>query len=194
MASESHTTNSISPTSSVSHCGKQSCGSMKFLYGSGCGSGSCYFRQWPSRRQQKFFLLITYFLKVHLHHFSKIKCHKEVKKRNQWRYFCSTTEGSGSISLTNGSGFGSGRTRNIWILRIRIRIRIHNTGEKGSDALRTLKKEVNIVLNTRFFAWMYSCWARTPPPAASGPSQRHTTRTQSPSWWDHTKIILYTMV
>ncbi len=37
--------------------GNQCCGSMTFCYvsgcGSGCGSGSCYFRQWPSRRQQK---------------------------------------------------------------------------------------------------------------------------------------------
>ncbi len=29
----------------------QCCGSMKFW----CGSGSCYFRQWPSRRKKKFF-------------------------------------------------------------------------------------------------------------------------------------------
>jgi hypothetical protein len=45
------------------------------------GSGSCYFRQWPSRHQQKkkissFFAY--YFMKVHSHHFSKIKSHKEV--------------------------------------------------------------------------------------------------------------------
>ncbi len=28
-------------------------GSMPLIYGSGSGSGSCYFRHWPSRRQQK---------------------------------------------------------------------------------------------------------------------------------------------
>jgi hypothetical protein len=51
------------------------CGSMRFCCGS--GFGSCYFRPGPSRRQQKtnlVFLLITFcLLKVHLHHFSKIK-------------------------------------------------------------------------------------------------------------------------
>ncbi len=38
----------------------------------GCGSGSCYFRHWPSRCQQKFlfnkyFCLLRYFLKVHIY-------------------------------------------------------------------------------------------------------------------------------
>ncbi len=47
------------------------------------GSGSCYFCHWPSRRQQKIIFFLQsfsacYFLKVHLHHFSKIKSHKEV--------------------------------------------------------------------------------------------------------------------
>jgi hypothetical protein len=50
-----------------------------------------------------------YLLKVHLHHFSKIKCHKEVtNSRNQGfsYYFCLMIEGSGSgsVPLTNGSG------------------------------------------------------------------------------------------
>ncbi len=47
----------------------------------GSGSGSFYFRHWPSRclilLQNLFCLLL---LKVHLHHFSKIKSHKEVAK------------------------------------------------------------------------------------------------------------------
>ncbi len=64
-----------------------------------------------------------YFLKVHLHHFSKIKSPKEVKKnsRNQGfsYYFCLMIEGPGSIPPTNGSG--SGRPKNIWIPWIRIR-------------------------------------------------------------------------
>ena len=46
--------------------------SMPLTNGSGCGSGSCYFRQW---RQRSFFAY--YFLKVHLHHFSKIKSNTE---------------------------------------------------------------------------------------------------------------------
>ncbi len=70
-----------------------------------------------------------YFLKVHLHHFSKIKSQKESQnKGNQGfsYYFCMMIEGagsgagSGSIPLTSGSG--SGRPRNMWI-----RLRIRNT-------------------------------------------------------------------
>jgi hypothetical protein len=63
-----------------------------------------------------------YFLKVHLHHFSKIKSiNKSQKSRNQGfsYYFCLMMErsGSGSIPMTNRSG--SGRPKNI---RIRISI------------------------------------------------------------------------
>jgi hypothetical protein len=60
-----------------------------------------------------------YFLKVHLHHFSKIKSKKKSQNsRNQCfsYYFCMVIEGSGSIPLTSGSG--SGRPKNMWI-RIR---------------------------------------------------------------------------
>ncbi len=85
------------------------------------------FRHWPSRCKQKtnfltqFFCLL--FLKVHLHHFSKIKSHKESQNsRNQGfsYYFCMMIEGSGSgtIPLTSGSGSGSGKPKNMWI-RIR---------------------------------------------------------------------------
>ncbi len=69
------------------------CGSMKFSYGSGCGSipltngsgcgsWSCHFRQWSSRCHQKLNFLsffAHYFLKIHLHHFSKIKIIKKSK-------------------------------------------------------------------------------------------------------------------
>ncbi len=100
------------------------------------GSGSCYFRHWPSRRQQKTNLekksfSTYYFLKVHLHHFSKIKSSKKAQNsRNQgfFTYFGFLIEGSisgsragsGSIPLTCGSG--SGRPKNMWIRWIRIRI------------------------------------------------------------------------
>jgi hypothetical protein len=50
-----------------------------------------------------------YVLKVHLHHFSKIKSQKESQNiRNQGvsYYFCMVIEGSGSIPLTSGSGSG----------------------------------------------------------------------------------------
>jgi hypothetical protein len=71
-----------------------------------------------------------YFLKVHLHHFSKIKSQKESHNRRYQGfsyYFCMMIEGSGSgagsgsgsIPLTSGSG--SGRPKNLWI-------RIRNTG------------------------------------------------------------------
>ncbi len=75
-----------------------------------------------------------YFLKVHLHHFSKIKSQKESQNiRNQSfsYYFCMMIEvsgaGSGSIPLTSGSGSGSWRPKNMWIQWIRIRLRIWNT-------------------------------------------------------------------
>ncbi len=108
------------------------------------GSGSFYFRHWPSRCQQKTNFLTQFFsaydfLKLHLHHFSKIKIQKESQnRRNQGfsDYFCMIIEGSGSrersgsIHLTSGSGSGSWRPKNTWIrwIRIRIRIRIRNTG------------------------------------------------------------------
>ncbi len=70
-----------------------------------------------------------YFLKVHLHNFSKIKSHKEVKNsRNQgFSYnFCFMIEGSGSGAVPLTSGSGSRRPKNI-----RIQIRVRNTGAKG---------------------------------------------------------------
>ncbi len=94
------------------------------------GSGSSYFRHWPSIGQQKtnkkkVFLLFT-FRRVHLHHFSKISQKEVTNSRNQGfsYYFCLMIEGTGSMTLTNGSG--SRRPKNIRIRRIRIRIR--NTG------------------------------------------------------------------
>jgi hypothetical protein len=70
----------------------------------------------------------AYFLKQHLHHFSKIKSQKESQNsRNQGfsYYFYMMIEGSGSragsgsIPLTSGSG--SERPKNMWIWWIRIR-------------------------------------------------------------------------
>jgi hypothetical protein len=73
-----------------------------------------------------------YFLKVHLHHVSKIRSQNESQNRRSQGfsyYFCIMIEGSGSgsIPLTSGSGSGSRRLKNMWIRWIRIRIR--NTGE-----------------------------------------------------------------
>jgi hypothetical protein len=57
--------------------------------GSGFGIGTCYFHLWPSRRQQKSKKksFSAYFLKVRLHHFSKIKSQKEVTKQRKSRFF-----------------------------------------------------------------------------------------------------------
>ncbi len=62
----------------------------EFGSGFGCSSGSCYFRHWPSRSQQKTKIKsfsACYFLKVHLHNFLKIKSQKEVTKRYESRFF-----------------------------------------------------------------------------------------------------------
>jgi hypothetical protein len=62
-----------------------------------------------------------YFLKLHLHHFSKIKSQKESQNsRNQGfsYYFCTMIEGSGSASIPLTRGSGSSRPKNTWI-RIR---------------------------------------------------------------------------
>ncbi len=133
-------------------------GSM--LLTNGFGSGSCYFRLWPSRWQQKLIFNTIfsayYFLKVHLHHFSKIKSKKESQnRRNQGfsYYFCMVIEGfgsgagagSGSIPLTSGSG--SGRPKNMWI---RLRIRIRNTGWNwGKWGL----KEYPTFITVHYFTW-----------------------------------------
>ncbi len=66
----------------------------------------------PTKTNLKKSFSAYYFLKVHLHHFSKIKWPKEVKKQYESRfflqyYFCLLMEGSGSVPLTNGSGSGS---------------------------------------------------------------------------------------
>ena len=89
--------------------------SMPLTNGSGsvCGSGSFYYHCWLSRCQQKTNLnkkiSAYYFLKVLLHHFSKMSQKEVTKSKNQGfsYYFCLMIEGSGSISLTNGYGSGS---------------------------------------------------------------------------------------
>ncbi len=105
-------------------------GSMPLTNGSWSGfeSGSCYFRHWPSRCQQTLILFkifsAYYFLKVHLHHFSKIKSQKELqnsRNRGFSYYFCTMIEGSESRSIILTNGSGSERPKNMWI-------RIHNTG------------------------------------------------------------------
>ncbi len=127
-------------------------GSMPLTNGSGFGSGSGSWIQillfssltFKMPAKNKFFNTIFsayYFLKLHLHHYSKIKSQKESQNsRNPCfsYYFCMMIEGSGSRAgsgsgskpLTSGSGSRSRRPKNMWIrwIRIRIWIRIRNTG------------------------------------------------------------------
>ncbi len=125
---------------------KQCSGSMTFWGGSGSGSSDpCFWLMDPDsdpdpdpaifvidlQHASKKIIFNTifsayYFLKVHLHNFSKIKSQKESQnRRNQVFsfYFCMMIEwsGSGSIPLTSGSGSGSWRPKNMWIRWIRIR-------------------------------------------------------------------------
>ncbi len=115
-------------------------GSMPRTNGSGCGSGSCYFRHWPSQDPnkklifKKVFLLITFWRYMYIIFKDKKskRSHKAVGINVFLTFFCLVIEGSrsgsGSIPLTDGSGSGSRRPKNMWIRWIRIRIRIRNTG------------------------------------------------------------------
>jgi hypothetical protein len=136
----------------------QCSGSMTFWGGSGSGSadpcpslmdpdpdpgsGSCYFVIDPQDASKKLIFNTIfsayYFLKVHLHHFSKIKSQKESQNSTGIKvfsyYFCMMIEGSGSGSIPLTSGSGSGRPKNMWIrwFRIRIRIRVRNTARTST--------------------------------------------------------------
>jgi hypothetical protein len=64
------------------------------------GFSSLTFKMLTKNKFKKNFVAY-YFLKVHLHNFSKIKCPKEVTKQNSRNqgfsyYFCLMIEGSGS--------------------------------------------------------------------------------------------------
>jgi hypothetical protein len=83
----------------------------------GSGYGSCYFRQWPSRRKLKIIFFLSffayYFLKEATFTSSKTKSHKEVTKqygRNQGFSYKSCLMIEGIC-----------RPKNMQILRIRIR-------------------------------------------------------------------------
>ncbi len=145
------------------------------------GSGSCYFRHWPSRCQQKniFFLQVCfayYFFKVpYIYMIFKDKKSKRSHKvvpRNQGfsDYFCLVMErigsGSESIPLTKGSGPGSRRPKNMWI---RIRIWILNTGRSFFNLNCITKREFMVLVFVRFhliyctvLSWWYLAvlWSR----------------------------------
>ncbi len=114
-------------------------GSMPLTNGSGSGIRILIFSSLTFKMpaKNKFFNTIfsacyRYFLKVHLHYFSKIKSQKESQNsriQGFSYYFCMMIEGtvsgsragSGSIPLTSGSG--SGRPKNTWIQWIRNTVR-----------------------------------------------------------------------
>ncbi len=153
-------------------------GSMPLTSGSGFGSGfgsgswirillfsSVTFKM-PAKTNTIF--SAYYFLKLHLHHFSKIKSQKEsLNSRNQSfsYYFCMMIEGSGStagsgsgtIDLTSGSG--SGWPKNTWIrirntgFRVRIQIwilTVYKRKKKGFASKKT--KNLNRLLTGFFFS------------------------------------------
>jgi hypothetical protein len=67
---------------------------------------------------EKVVLLISFCSYKHLHHLSKIKSHKEVKKQYELRFlllFCLVIEGSeagsGSVSVSRTNESGSGRPK-----------------------------------------------------------------------------------
>jgi hypothetical protein len=91
-------------------------------------------------------------LKVHIHHFSKIKGHieKSQNSRNQCLsyYFC--LEGSGSVYLTNGSG--SGRPKNIGILRGSRSAPLVPVHRLNGQSSLSASPGISVILTTRTFA------------------------------------------
>ncbi len=127
-------------------------------------SGSCYFHHWPSRRQQKTILFqifpAYYFLKVHLHHFSKIKSPKKSQNSRKQAfsyYFCLMIEESGagsasrSILLTNGSG--SRGPENMWIRWIPTRIRNTAYHTENTSKFRSVCVLCFILYFSFFIIW-----------------------------------------
>ncbi len=108
-------------------------------FGSGCGSGSYYFRHWPSQDAneilifKKVFLIITFWMYMYII-FKDKKSKKSQSSRNQGfsYFFCWVIEGPDPDPYL-GSGSGSRRPKNMWI---RIRNTAFYTG--------TLTENVNI--------------------------------------------------
>ncbi len=101
-----------------------------------------------SLQKEKENFFAYYFLKVQLHHFSKIKfLKKSQSSRNKvfFYYFYLLMEGYGSVSLTNGSG--SGRPKNL---------RIRNTDSKGHD-YSDIVVFVNMTIITRTVLVLFRC-------------------------------------
>ncbi len=94
-------------------------GSIPLPHRSGCGSGSCYFRQWPSRHQQNFslcFLLITFWRYIYT--FFKVKKSERSHKTVGIHVFF-TTFADPVLWLMDPNP--DPRGPKTWILQIRIR-------------------------------------------------------------------------
>ncbi len=63
------------------------CGFAPLTYGPGFGSGSCSFRQWPSRLKKKKILGFWRFFKAHLHNALNIKVIKKSQKNRNQGFF-----------------------------------------------------------------------------------------------------------
>jgi hypothetical protein len=100
-------------------------GSMPLTNGSGFGSGSCYFRHWPSRCQQKTNFLNSFFA----YYFFKVPtCTSFSKLKSQKKSQSSRNQGFSYFFLLGDRRIQE--AQNMWI-RIRIRIRIRNTGRRS---------------------------------------------------------------
>jgi hypothetical protein len=116
-------------------------------------------------------------MKLHLHHFSKIKSKKESpNSRNQgYYYFCMMIEGSGS---------GSRRPKNMWIRWIRI----HNTAFRNVQVLccfqaglRIPVTSLRIRIHVQLFTYM---WIRI----QLFTFMRSGSRSSS-KWWDLLPLV-----
>ena len=120
-----------------------------------------------------------YFLKVHLHHFSKIKSQKKSQNsRNQGfsYYFCMMREGSGSVHPTSGSW--SRRSKKTYQVQIR-RIRICNTTcyciFNFGCGVGTMWRRCDGCCS-----WE---WARTAPTRTGSPPSTSAASTTARRWW-----------
>ncbi len=115
---------------------------IQFRYGS--GSGSCYFRQWPSRRQQKFFCSLLFegtFTSSFFKDNKSWRSHKTVGIKGFLLFLLDDKRIRIRIRirpLTNGSGSGSRRPKNI-------RIRTRNTGKICIRTMMSRPEDVGIL-------------------------------------------------
>ncbi len=129
------------------------CGSVPLTNGSGFGSRSCYFRQWPSRRQQKTNFLTKFFLHITFWRYIYIMFPRFVQRKSQnsrnggfLDYFCLTWEGSGS-----GSKPPSPRNMRFRWIRIRT-FTLYRYCWVGTALLQT-----DDIVGRQWDIW-YTCW------------------------------------